>query len=249
MNNPNNSWASGSTRAAAHVPRSTSVEYESQSQSTNSRRLAAPPSRNQPRPTSSARAKPLSKTKSVSQVLGSEGEDEPRPELNGREKSPFEQVIGAAKRAIINAPAAATYYVRQRSREPDEPVAVNGSYDYSAEERDIQAQSKRSSASHKRNRMSTDNKAYKPSTSDLDESDEDFIDEDGKKRRRKKKKKDATGGPLTTLPVAGYDKRKKKPKRGSKGNAAEVEEGSDSDSPLADKVSYIAFSFLLLNHL
>ncbi|KAJ7650168.1 hypothetical protein FB45DRAFT_887148 [Roridomyces roridus] len=231
MNNPNSSWASGSTRAAAHVPRSTSVEYESQSQSTSSRRLAAPPSRNQPRPTSSARAKPLSKTKSVSQVPVSEGEDEP-PQFNGREKSPFEQVIGAAKRAIINAPAAATYYVRQRSREPDEPVAVNGSYDYSAEERDIQSQSqsKRGSASHKRNRMSTDNKAYKPSNSDLDESDEDFTDDDGKKKRRKKKKRDSVGGPLTSLPVAGYDKRKKKPKKGVKGNAGEMDEGSDSDS-------------------
>lgn len=145
----------------------------------------------------------------------------------GRERSPFEQVIGAAKRAIINP---ATYYVRQRSREPDEPVAVNGSYDYSAEEREIQSHSsKRGSQSHKRGRMSTDNKAYKPSNSDLEDSDEDFTDDEGKKRRRKKKKKDSTGGPLTTLPIAGYDKRKKKPKKANKGDVGEVEEGSDSD--------------------
>ncbi|KAJ7170788.1 hypothetical protein C8R43DRAFT_1059475 [Mycena crocata] len=228
---PNNSWASGSTRTA--VPRSTSVEYESQSQSTSARRLAAPPSRLQARP--SSRTKPLSKNQSIRDVPDSE--EEPAPEQNGRGKSPFDQVIGAAKRAIINAPSAATYYVRQRSREPDEPVAVNGSYDYSQEERDIQVQSKRGFASHKRNRMSTDNKAYKPSTSDLDNSDEDFTDDDGKQKRRKKKKKESTGGPLTTLPVAGYDKRKKKPKRGSKGNAGEVEDGSDSDSHATDKQS------------
>ncbi|KAJ6508048.1 hypothetical protein C8R47DRAFT_1100389 [Mycena vitilis] len=238
MQNPNSSWASGSSRTV--VPRSTSVEYESQSQSTSARRLAAPPSRlqsqSQPRPTTSSRTKPLSKSVSVRHVPDSEGEDDPPPEKNGRGKSPFDQVIGAAKRAIINAPAAATYYVRQRSRDPDEPVAVNGSYDYSAEERDIESQSKRAAANHKRNRMSTDNKAYKPSTSDV-ESDEDFTDDDGKKKRRKKKKKEAVGGPLTSLPVAGYDKRKKKPKRGTKGTAGDVEEGSDSDSHLTDKHS------------
>ncbi|KAJ7030420.1 hypothetical protein C8F04DRAFT_732712 [Mycena alexandri] len=242
MQGPNNAWASGSTKSAAALPRSTSQEYEAQSHSTSARRLAAPPSRLQPRPSSSAsRAKPISKATSfrVGHVPDSEGEDEPAPAPNGRGKSPFfDQVIGAAKRAIIDAPAAATYYVRQRSREPDEPVAVNASYDYSQEERDVQNQSGRSAANaHKRNRMSTDNKAYKPSTSDL-ESDEDFTDDEGnKKKRRKKKKKEAVGGPLTSLPVAGYDKRKKKPKRGSKGNAGEVEEGSDSDSPGTDKQS------------
>jgi SUN domain-containing protein 1/2 len=171
-------------------------------------------------------------------VPDSEGEEETAPEQNGRGKSPFDQVIGAAKRVIINAPAAATYYVRQRSREPDEPVAVNGSYDYEEEERDVQQNKRAAAANHKRNRMSTDNKAYKPSTSDL-ESDEDFIDDDGKKKRRKKKRKESVGGPLTSLPVAGYDKRKKKPKRGSKGNAGEVDEGSDSDSHATDKVSWM----------
>ncbi|KAJ7274299.1 hypothetical protein B0H12DRAFT_1088047 [Mycena haematopus] len=239
MQTPNSAWASGSTRTV--VPRSTSVEYESQSQSTSARRLAAPPSRLQARPPSTVRTKPLSKAQSLRHVPDSEGEDDPPPEQNGRGKSPFDQVIGAAKRAIINAPvAAATYYVRQRSREPDEPVQVNGSYDYSAEERDILSQNKRAAANHKRNRMSTDNKAYKPSTSDP-ESDEDFIDDDGKKKRRKKKKKELGGGPLTTLPVAGYDKRKKRAKRTSKGNAGEVEveveEGSDSDSHGTDKQS------------
>ncbi|KAK7033206.1 hypothetical protein R3P38DRAFT_2921344, partial [Favolaschia claudopus] len=235
MQNPNASWASGSTRTA--VPRSTSVEYESQTQSTSARRLAAPPSRLQTRPPSSAsRTKPLSKTQSVRHVPDSEGEDEPAPDQNGRGKSPFDQVIGAAKR-VINSASAATYYVRQRSQEQDEPVAVNGSYDYSAEERDMQSQSKRSFANHKRNRMSTDNKAYKPSTSDLESDGEDYTDDEGRKKRRKKKKKESVGGPLTSLPVAAYDKRKKKAKKGSKGNAAEAEEGSDSDSHATDKHS------------
>jgi SUN domain-containing protein 1/2 len=85
--------------------------------------------------------------------------------------------------------------------------------------------------------MSTDNKAYKPSTSDVESDDEDFIDDDGKKKRRKKKKKEPTGGPLTSLPVAGYDKRRRKAKKASKGNAGEVEGGSDSDSHDTDKVS------------
>ncbi|KAF8206318.1 hypothetical protein K438DRAFT_1577570 [Mycena galopus ATCC 62051] len=235
MQTPNGAWASGSTRTV--VPRSTSVEYESQSQSTSARRLAAPPSRLQ---SSASRTKPLSKAQSLRHVPDSEGEEEPAPEPNGRGKSPFDQVIGAAKRAIISAPAAAaaaTYYVRQRSREPDAQVEVNGSYDYSAEERDILSQTKRAAANHKRNRMSTDNKAYKPSVSD-DESDEDFIDDDGKKKRRKKKKKELGGGPLTSLPVAGYDKRRKRAKKASKGNTGEVEEeGSESDSHGTDKQS------------
>ncbi|KAJ7227272.1 hypothetical protein GGX14DRAFT_629155 [Mycena pura] len=233
MQQPNNAWASGLTRTTNPVPRSTSVEYESQSHSTSSRRLAAPPSRLASRPNSS-RSKPLTKNPSIRHVPDSEGEQELSQEQNGRGKSPFDQVIGAAKRAIINAPAAATYYVRQRSHEPDEPASVNGSYDYAAEERDIQNNSKRANAAHKRNRMSMDNKAYKPSTSDLEESDEDFIDDEGKNRRRKKKKRDSVGGPLTTLPVAGYDKRKKRAKKGSKGNADEADDGSDSDSHATD---------------
>ncbi|KAF7374809.1 Spindle pole body-associated protein sad1 [Mycena sanguinolenta] len=240
MQTPNSAWASGSTRTV--VPRSTSVEYESQSQSTSARRLAAPPSRSRPPSTTTTRTKPLSKNQSIRNVPDSEGEEDHPPGQNGRGKSPFDQVIGAAKRAIINAPAAAataaTYYVRQRSREPDEPVEVNGSYDYSAEERDILSQNKRAAANHKRNRMSTDNKAYKPSASDS-ESDEDFTDDDGKKKRRKKKKKELGGGPLTTLPVTSYDKRKKRAKKPSKGNAGEpeVEEGSESDSHATDKQS------------
>jgi SUN domain-containing protein 1/2 len=77
--------------------------------------------------------------------------------------------------------------------------------------------------------MSTDNKAYKPSASDLDNSDESFSD-DGKTRRRRKKKKEPVGGPLTTLPIVGADKRKKKRARGSRGNAEEMEyEESDEE--------------------
>ncbi|KAF7316788.1 p-loop containing nucleoside triphosphate hydrolase protein [Mycena chlorophos] len=228
MSTPNNAWASGQTRTT--VPRSTSVEYEQSQSSTSARRLAAPPSRlNGSNP---AARKPLTKNGSIRNVPDSEEEEEP-VNTNTRGKSPFEQVLGAAKRAII---APAVYYVRQRSQEPDEPVSVNHSYEYTAEERDIQNQSKRAAAAHKRGRISIDNKAYRPSNSDLEDEDEDFTDDDGKKKRRKKKKKESGGGPLTSLPVAGYDKRKKKAKK-SKGNADEMDEGSDSDSHATERQS------------
>ncbi|KAJ7067020.1 hypothetical protein C8F01DRAFT_1247427 [Mycena amicta] len=238
MTTPNNAWASGQTRTT--VPRSTSVEYEQTQQSTSTRRLPPPPSK--------LSRKPIPKNPSIRHVPDSEGEEsQPQPQSQPqpvaksatRGKSPFEQVVGAAKRAIISVPAAAaaaTYYVRQRSQEPDEPVAVNGSYEYTAEERDIQSQSRRTAPAHKRNRISVDNKAYRPSNSDLENSDEDFTDDDGKKKRRKKKKKDSVGGPLTSLPVAGYDKRKKKARK-SKGNADEMEEGSDSESHATERQS------------
>ncbi|KAF7327667.1 hypothetical protein MKEN_00346100 [Mycena kentingensis (nom. inval.)] len=222
MTTPNNAWASGLTQRST-VHRGTSQEYESQQASTTARRLAAPPSRLNARKT-------VSKQPSIRNVPDSEAEES--QELNTsstRGKSPFDSVLGAAKRAITNTANTATFYVRQRTEEPDEPVEVNGSYEYTAEERDIQNQSKRATAAHKRNRISMDNKAYRPSHSDLEDEDEDFTDDDGKKKKRKKKKKESTGGPLSTLPVAGYDKRKKKARK-SKGNADEMKEGSDSDS-------------------
>jgi SUN domain-containing protein 1/2 len=180
----------------------------------------------------------------VRHVPDSEGEEDREPiNENGRGKSPFEQVLDMTKRAL----APATFYLRQRSQEP-EAHATNGkdpSYDYSAEEREFQAAqnqrfstSRKVSATHKRNRLSTDNKAYRPSMSDL-ETDDDNIDDDGKKVRRRKKKKDLPGGPLTTLPVAGYDKKKKKKPRTSKGNTAEAEadDGSGSDDHASEQVS------------
>jgi len=239
--NPNNSWASGS-RPNPNVPRSTSVEYEKETQSTITRRLAAPPNRLAV-PRATAARKPLSKTTSVRHVPDSEGEEEHAGQ-NGRGKSPFETVVDITKRAF--APAA--FYLRQRSQEPGEQSVehppTNGkdpSYDYSAEEREFQAAQNQSNSrrinntAHRRGRMSADNKAYKPSASDLDVSDEDVSD-DGKRRRRKKKK-EPVGGPLTTLPVFGPDKRKKKRARGSKGNAEEAEYEESDEEHVSDRVS------------
>ncbi|KAI0635751.1 hypothetical protein C8Q77DRAFT_1051658 [Trametes polyzona] len=225
--NPNEAWASGMRKPA--VPRSTSVEYEKETQSTLNRRLGAPPSRSQ----AMARvARPVSKSASIRHVPDSEGEEEPRE--NGRAKTPLEQGVDMIKRM--------TFFLRERSQEPEGESILNGnestrdmsSYDYSAEEREFQAASqkppsRRTVAAHRKNRMSTDNKAYRPSMSDLEESDEDFSDEDGKRTRRKKKKTGPAGGPLTSLPVAGYDKRRKK-KRGTKENGLPGEEGEEGES-------------------
>jgi SUN domain-containing protein 1/2 len=188
----------------------------------------------------------------VNHVPDSEGEDSFE---NGREKSPFEHVVDLTKRAL----APATFYLRQRSQEPEGHPPTNGkdaSYDYSAEEREFQAaQSQRAPASrrtsttatHKRGRISTDNKAYRPSLSDLDDDDDDSGDDGKKGKKRKAKKKDGLlGGPLMTLPVAGYDKKKKKRPRGGKGNTTEFDDdtGSGLEEHASDQVSATQLSQL-----
>ncbi|PFH47955.1 hypothetical protein AMATHDRAFT_42594 [Amanita thiersii Skay4041] len=244
--NPNYAWASNSTRTT--VPRSTSVEYEKETQSTSLRnRLAPPPSRfaaataaGQQRNAPGSR-RPVSKAASLLHVPDSEGEGE--NDISGRAKSPFDQVIDVAKRAL----APATFYLRQRSQEPEGTAApdkshestANGkdaSYDYSAEEREFQANrlSNRppnsSGITHRKNRMSTDNKAYKPSLSDNDNSEYSSEDDGkGRRRRRKKKKNEPLGGPLTTLPVMAADKKKKRKSRGNRETGGDDDEASDSD--------------------
>ncbi|TFK75201.1 hypothetical protein BDN72DRAFT_787844 [Pluteus cervinus] len=231
--NPNHSWASGASRSNQAVPRSTSVEYELEAQSTSSRRLAAPPSRLANR-THNASRKPPSKSSSLRQVPDSEGEEEPT-DRNERGKSPFAQVIDIAKRAI----GPATFYLRERSQEPEDAPAnrsTNGngngkdsSYDYATEEKSYQASQQTKRATHRRGRISTDNKAYKPTASDDDDEDEDLLSDDGKRRRRKKKKREAHGGPLTTLPVVGQDKRRKRRSKGGRTDLAEDEESASDD--------------------
>jgi len=114
------------------------------------------------------------------------------------------------------------------------------SYDYASEEREYRnepptpQQAQKKGPPSKRNRISSDNKAYKPTASDLEESDEDFVDGD-RKRRRKKKRNDSIGGPLTTLPVAGYDKKRRR-KKNAKGEYIEEEE-DDSETDEQSKVS------------
>ncbi|KAI0951247.1 hypothetical protein AcW1_008338 [Taiwanofungus camphoratus] len=240
--NPNDSWASGARKPV--LPRSTSVEYEKETQSTINRRLAPPPSR-----TAARVPRPISKSASIRHVPDSEGEDNEVSHESSRGKSPFEHVMEMSRRL----PPVA-FLMRQRSQEPEDISQANGnasgesSYNYSAEEREYQAANgqrptqRRTTAAHKRNRMSTDNKAYRPTVSDLEESDEDFEDDDGKRTRRKKKKSGGVGGPpLTSLPVAGYDKRKKRRKANGKvnggGEGGEGEEDEDESGDSQEGVS------------
>ncbi|KAE9405092.1 hypothetical protein BT96DRAFT_812609 [Gymnopus androsaceus JB14] len=223
--NPNSSWASGS-RPTSNVPRSTSVEYESQTQSSTTRRLGAPPSR------LGARTKPVSKHSSSKSIVP-DSEPESQVDYNGREKSPLlDHITSLAQTALQKT----SFYVRERERDGEPNGNGNASYDYSAEERDYQqtlstASSKRITANHRKNRISTDNKAYKPSQEELEESDESVSDGG---RRRRKKKAGPAGGPLTTLPKVGPEKRRKKTaKKGAKGTGTPG--GDEDDEEETDK--------------
>ncbi|KAI5119415.1 hypothetical protein M0805_009866 [Coniferiporia weirii] len=229
--NPSNSWSNG-----RNVPRSTSVEYEQQTQNAAHRRLAVPPRR-------VGGSKPLSKAASATR--GSDMENDHSGDsvnVSGRAKSPFDHLSELTSRAM----SSATFLMRQRSQEPEEPrppsrqatdatlVPQNNSnsYDYADEEEEfleIQKTSKKSiSTAHKRNRMSTDNKAYRPTASDLDEeSDEDLDGE--RKGRRRRRRKEGGGGPLRTLPVTQYDKRKKKRARDGKPGDEELSESDEQE--------------------
>lgn len=210
MSNPNAAWAAGTSNRA--VPRSTSVEYEA---ANTGRRFAAPPSR-RPLGTSSGVTRPLSKTQSATVVPDSEGEDS--------FDNPLKSVSNLASQAL----KPFSVYARQRSQEPAE--AVNNSYDYSNEERDFQNQNRRKTA-QKRGGLSADNKAYKPSMSELDESEDEGSD-DGQ-RRRKSKKKEA--GRVNTLPTIGESKQRKKRKRGPRvaGQPESEEEEENEPSSLS----------------
>ncbi|PPQ69145.1 hypothetical protein CVT25_004525 [Psilocybe cyanescens] len=234
--NPHNtSWAS-SRGDKAPLPRSTSEEYENNVHHVN-KRLAAPPDKLGRAPTTTR--KPPSKSVSMLHVPDSEDEGNSTG-LTGRAKSPLlEHGISFAKQAL----GAAAFYVRQHSREPENlsneqspPNPGNGttngndsSYDYAAEEQDFQAQKRNA---HKRGRISVDNKAYKPSLSEDEES--EYSDDDGKRRKKRKSKKGPSGGPLTTLPVVGADKRRRRKGQGSKSNPGgpdEFESDSDENAP------------------
>jgi len=222
--NPNDAWATGATRRA-NLPRSTSVEYEKETQSTATRRLNPPPSNRLPP------RRPISKTGSTNLVPDSE--DEALPPTYTRGKSPFEHVADTVRSFV----KPVSIHMKPRSPEREQSMA---SYDYASEEREYRNESstpqqpQKRPPAPKRNRISSDNKAYKPTASDLEESDEDFVD-DGRKRRRKKKRNDSVGGPLTTLPVAGYDKKRRR-KKNAKGEYVEDEE-DDSETDEQSKVS------------
>ncbi|KAF8501670.1 UNC-like C-terminal-domain-containing protein [Russula emetica] len=228
--NPKDSWASSSRTV---VPRSTSVEYEKETQSTSTRRLNAPPSRNGPPASrSTGAASRLAKQSSVRYVPDSEGEDTGAASQGRQERArtPLDSVIDIAKRTA--------FYLRQRSTEPDISPSEQGqnghhagnneeSYDYAGEEREFQAlgasAKARNASAHKRGRISADNKAYRPTQSDLEQSDEEISD--GGKRRRRKSKKN-TGGPLTTLPVIDQERKRR---RRSRTKVDGVEEGEDEE--------------------
>lgn len=230
----NNSWASGSRASVTNVPRSTSVEYEKETQATSAvRRFAPPPNRLAPPARSNGSGtikRPISKQSSLRQVPDSEDEEDYMPpSRNERGKSPMEQ-LSAAVVQTYNAIVPTSFNMHQRSQEPTAPADTSGnSYDYSYEERLAQEKIASARTVHKKGGMSVDNKAYRPSQSDLDESEEDD-DEEKRTRRRKAKKGGPAGGPLTSLPMVGQDKRKKRKSKGSKSNALDEDEvGSDED--------------------
>ncbi|KAJ3869039.1 hypothetical protein EV359DRAFT_31007 [Lentinula novae-zelandiae] len=246
MSNPNTAWASSSrTTRTSNPPRSTSVEYESQA-SHNARRLGAPPSRLG----SKANNKPLSMNSSSRSIVpDSEGEQSQSQILDySREKSPFsfDQLTNLAQTAIQKT----SYFVREKQREDQQPNG-NASYDYSAEEREYQQYERNvnanasssknlsSSAVHRKNRISTDNRAYKPSQEELEESSDDDVS-DTRRRRRKKGASGPAGGPLTTLPQVGPEKRRKKGSRKAKGGAANGEEEDEEEE--TDKEQNISAS-------
>lgn len=239
--NPNSSWASGS-RPTSNVPRSTSVEYESQTQSSTTRRLGAPPSR------LGARTKPVSKHSSSKSIVP-DSEPESQVDYNGREKSPLlDHITSLAQTALQKT----SFYVRERERDGEPNGNGNASYDYSAEERDYQqtlstASSKRITANHRKNRISTDNKAYKPSQEELEESDESVSDGG---RRRRKKKAGPAGGPLTTLPKVGPEKRRKKTaKKGAKGTGTPGGDEEDEEDTDKEVLEQVLAPFLFARHL
>lgn len=236
--------ANARSSSRSQVPRSTSVEYEEQAQNASQRRLAAPPRR-------VGGSKPPSRVSVRGSDIENENSGETAP-ANGRGKSPFAHISDLTSRAMSQA----TFLMRQRSQEPEDPrppsrqatdatlvAQANGnSYGYSDEEEQFQEISKSAnkpvSSVHKRGRMSMDNKAYQPTNSDFeDESEED--PEDERKGRRRRKKKEVGGGPLRTLPVTQYDKRKKRKSRGGKGGEEDgsYDEEQEEQEAMAGEVS------------
>ncbi|KAG6813396.1 hypothetical protein H0H92_011373 [Tricholoma furcatifolium] len=239
MNNPNQSWASNASQPSLNsLRRSTSVEYEAAA--ANAKRLQIS-SRPGPSSRSHVPRKPLSKSASYTNgVPDSEGEEQ-EPARKERGKSPFMDIVERASRAVDTA----TYFARRRLTEPGEPSQERQeretSYGYEEEEREFQnrASSDRRSvvANQKRNRLSVDNRAYKPTLSD-EESDDEDNDSDGKTRKRKKKKREPAGA-MNNLPVISADKRKKRKSKSKKDTSGELDgdEGTGSDEESIDQPS------------
>ncbi|TFK27513.1 hypothetical protein FA15DRAFT_701909 [Coprinopsis marcescibilis] len=197
--NPNNSWAS-SSRTQTQVPRSTSVEYEEQTRQAN-RRLPGP-NRSHTRGASSSTLKPPSRNRSLQHVPDSEGED---VNANGRATSPYQNLIDAAKRALVPAfssrsldePGRTELYMVPKAKAPGdtstEQPAVNGnvsdSYNYDEEEQFMQDamqanRAEKRMAGQRRSKIPKDNQAYKPEVDHESSSEED---DDGRRRKTKSK--------------------------------------------------------------
>lgn len=250
----NETWRPGN----ANLPRSTSVEYEKETQQTSHRRLTVPANRTRPN---------SSKPNSRASNRGTSDAEEPRGAAS-RAKSPFDHLADLTRRAMSPASAATSFLLRAPSREPPDVLPrttsrqptettlvgqTSESYDYAAEEEEMQrmdrTSSHASSSSHNKkavrppnNRISTDNQAYEPSDETQSESD---VDESGRRTRRRKKKKDGAGGPLTTLPVTQYDKRKKRKGRG--GKSGDNEESGSEEESIEIQVSLYLVSLYMIN--
>ncbi|KAL0954991.1 hypothetical protein HGRIS_003917 [Hohenbuehelia grisea] len=242
----NSSWASTSSRANQQLPRSTSVEYEQQA-ATTTRRLNAPPSRSRVAGASGSRA--LAKTQSATGIVpDSEGEEAEEPTHTAPSFQRGVSPLNALRDAAADISGRFSYFVRQRSREPEDlsvnaadrsGSVANGSYDYANEENEFQAQlqaqsqsqhapppaAKSAKQAHKRSAISVDNKAYKPSVSDLELSDEEFSE-----KRRKRRKKKGTDGRVTSLPKVDYGTSRRKGGRGKTGGGAQDEDSESDDS-------------------
>lgn len=246
--NPNDTWASQSSRT--NVPRSTSVEFEQQAATLGGRRFAEPPRRNGPPPARSSGAATRQVTSNGTTLVNDGDNDEEQRRTrnpSARGKSPLiETALEMAKRAAFYMRPRATAQDELENSPPQDQSYTNGhnhqdSYSYETEEREYarekaEMEAQKSNAQrkgnplgagpHKRGRISIDNKAYKPSVSDYDDSDEDLSDDT--KKRRKKKKKDLSG---LSLPVMPGTKRRKRKSRGSGEMAGSDEDGgSESDN-------------------
>ncbi|KAJ8468876.1 hypothetical protein ONZ45_g17083 [Pleurotus djamor] len=234
--NPNDSWASGASASYRNIPRSTSVEYEKETQNTGSRRLAPPPRRTfGPQRTT----KPLSKSGSVNSNVAPDSEqDDDQTRLENRSyqrgKSPLVEAVNGLYNKSVS------FVMRARGTDAETTTNLNGqpentSYSYEQEEAQYEASQPTTSTAtrkplaHRRKTMSVDNKAYKPSQSDLEQSDSDYDGDDGRRRRRKSKKGGPNGGPLTSLPVAQYDKKKRRRSKGGKGDVEGDEDSAGDD--------------------
>ncbi|KZV73047.1 hypothetical protein PENSPDRAFT_324965 [Peniophora sp. CONT] len=216
------------------VPRSTSVDYEKETQHTRQLPIRFKP----PSSRGSQVQRPVTKAPSLQFVPGSD--DEENAQEMARRKERGKSPLVALGESIAETAKRTAFYMRPSSQSQTQ-AQQNGnghtqdeSYDYAAEERDFQ-QSQQSQQLHqsrrgvRRGNIPVDAKAYKPSESDLESESEE--DSDSGRPRRRKKKKGETGGLLTGLPTVGYGgkRRKRKSMGGKEDSLATLAEEDDGE--------------------